>query len=100
MEQNKSNAGRKRMEGGRHMYKIAEDAHMYIMQHGGGQWLTDTVRAIMESASENGILEIGAACPLHKGLAVSNYCKRCQHFEEQPGAFCIVCGAAKKGGKR
>lgn len=47
MAKNERNAGRKRMEGERHMYTVASDAHAYIMKHGGGQWLTDIVRVII-----------------------------------------------------
>lgn len=40
-------AGRKKHEGSRHMYTVADDVHEWIMLHGGGQYLTDMFRAIM-----------------------------------------------------
>lgn len=39
-------AGRKRQEGERHMYTVADDVHRFIMEHGGGQYITDTIRII------------------------------------------------------
>lgn len=44
----RAGAGRKKLEGSRHMYKVAEDVHEWIMVHGGGSYITDTIRAIME----------------------------------------------------
>lgn len=44
----RAGAGRKKLEGSRHMYKVAEDVHEWIMAHGGGSYITDTIRAIME----------------------------------------------------
>lgn len=38
--------GRNRTEGERHMYTVADDAHEWIMAHGGGQYITDTIRVI------------------------------------------------------
>lgn len=38
------NAGRPKQEGSRHMYTVADDAHEYIMAHGGGQYITNIVR--------------------------------------------------------
>lgn len=29
------------------MYTVADDVHRFIMKHGGGQYITDTFRAIM-----------------------------------------------------
>jgi hypothetical protein len=29
------------------MYTVADDVHEWIMAHGGGQYLTDTIRTIM-----------------------------------------------------
>lgn len=54
MAKNERNAGRKRMEGERHMYTVASDAHAYIMKHGGGQWLTDIVRVIIAANTKEG----------------------------------------------
>ena len=39
--------GRPKVEGDRHMYTVADDVHEWIMAHGGGQYLTDTIRTIM-----------------------------------------------------
>lgn len=39
--------GRPKQEGERHMYTVADDVHQWIMQHGGGQYITDTFRVIM-----------------------------------------------------
>lgn len=39
-------AGRNKMEGTRRTYVVADDVHDYIMRHGGGKWLTETVRTI------------------------------------------------------
>lgn len=39
--------GRPKQEGERHMYTVADDVHEWIMQHGGGQYITDTMRIIM-----------------------------------------------------
>lgn len=38
--------GRPKQEGERHMYTVADDAHEWIMEHGGGQYITDTMRVI------------------------------------------------------
>ena len=39
--------GRKKQEGERHMYTVADDVHRFIMEHGGGQYITDTIRVII-----------------------------------------------------
>lgn len=39
--------GRPKAEGERHMYTVSSDVHKWIMTRGGGQYLTDTFRAIM-----------------------------------------------------
>lgn len=83
------------MEGERHMYTVANDAHAYIIEHGGGRWITDTTRAIMELSRKDGVMQAGAHCPVYAGMTCGNFCRRCRHFEEQPGAFYIVCNAAK-----
>ena len=46
-------AGRKKHEGSRHMYTVADDVHEWIMLHGGGQYLTDMLRAIMHAEALN-----------------------------------------------
>lgn len=48
---NARNQGRKKYEGNRHMYTVADDAHQWIMEHGGGQYLTEIFRAMI--ANEN-----------------------------------------------
>ena len=40
-------AGRPAIEGKRRQYVVAEDAHEWIMAHGGGKYITDTMRTIM-----------------------------------------------------
>ena len=47
METKKHAGGRPKQEGERHMYTVADDAHQWIMKHGGGQYITDTMRMIM-----------------------------------------------------
>ena len=48
---NARNQGRKKYEGSRRMYTVEDDAHQWIMEHGGGKYLTEIVRAII--ANEN-----------------------------------------------
>ena len=38
--------GRPKQEGERHMSTVSDDAHEWIMNHGGGQYITDTMRTI------------------------------------------------------
>ena len=40
-------AGRPAMEGKTRRYIVSDDAHEWIMAHGGGKYITDTVRTIM-----------------------------------------------------
>ena len=40
-------AGRPAMEGKTRRYIVADDVHTWIMAHGGGQYITDTMRTIM-----------------------------------------------------
>lgn len=49
MENKTSNtrAGRPAMEGKTRRYTVADDAHEWIMAHGGGKYITDTMRTIM-----------------------------------------------------
>lgn len=42
--------GRPKVEGDRHMYTVADDVHKWIMEHGGGQYVTDTMRIIMATS--------------------------------------------------
>lgn len=50
MENTTSNtrAGRPAMEGKTRKYIVADDAHEWILQHGGGQYITDTMRMIRD----------------------------------------------------
>lgn len=45
-------AGRPAIGGKRRQYVVADDAHEWIMAHGGGKYLTDTIHAIMAVAQE------------------------------------------------
>lgn len=50
MEENRKTtrtAGRPAMEGKTRRYIVSDDAHEWIMQHGGGKYITDTMRTIM-----------------------------------------------------
>ena len=40
-------AGRPAIGGKRRQYVVADDAHEWIMAHGGGKYITDTMRTIM-----------------------------------------------------
>ena len=42
-----SRSGRTSMEGMTRKYLVADDAHEWILQHGGGKYITDTMRTIM-----------------------------------------------------
>lgn len=42
-----SRLGRPAMEGRTRKYIVADDVHEWILQHGGGQYITDTMRTIM-----------------------------------------------------
>lgn len=44
---NARNQGRLSYEGQRRTYKVADDVHEWIMAHGGGKYLTETIRTIM-----------------------------------------------------
>ena len=39
--------GRPAMEGKTRRYIIADDVHRWILQHGGGKYITETMRTIM-----------------------------------------------------
>lgn len=39
--------GRPAMEGKTRRYIVADDVHTWIMAHGGGKYITDTMRTIM-----------------------------------------------------
>ena len=45
-------AGRPSMEGKTRRYIVADDVHEWIMQHGGGKYITDTMRTIMAVQQE------------------------------------------------
>ena len=42
-----TSAGRCAMEGRTRRYIVADDVHEWIRQHGGGKYITDTMRTIM-----------------------------------------------------
>ena len=46
-------AGRPAIGGKRRQYVVADDAHEWIMAHGGGKYITDTMRTIMAVQQEN-----------------------------------------------
>ena len=48
-----SKAGRPAIGGKRRQYVVADDAHEWIMQHGGGKYITDTMRTIMAVQQDN-----------------------------------------------
>ena len=41
------------MKGKTHRYIVADDVHEWIIQHGGGQYITDTMRSIMAVMQED-----------------------------------------------
>lgn len=45
-------AGRPAIGGKRRQYVVTDDVHEWIMAHGGGKYLTDTIHAIMSVAPE------------------------------------------------
>ena len=46
-------AGRPAIGGKRRQYVVSDDAHEWIMAHGGGKYITDTMRTIMAVQQEN-----------------------------------------------
>lgn len=48
-----SRAGRPAIEGRRRQYVVADDVHAWIMAHGGGKYITDTMRTIMAVQKDN-----------------------------------------------
>ena len=46
-------AGRPAMKGKTHRYIVADDVHEWILAHGGGKYITDTMRTIMAVQQEN-----------------------------------------------
>lgn len=46
-------AGRHAMEGRTRRYIVADDVHEWIMAHGGGKYITDTMRTIMAVQQDN-----------------------------------------------
>lgn len=46
-------AGRPAMEGKTRRYTVADDVHEWIMAHGGGKYITDTMRTIMAVQHDN-----------------------------------------------
>jgi hypothetical protein len=53
-ENNKTtkSAGRPAIGGKRRQYVVTDDVHEWIMAHGGGKYITDTIHAIMSVAPE------------------------------------------------
>jgi hypothetical protein len=47
-----SKAGRPAIGGKRRQYVVTDDVHEWIMAHGGGKYLTDTIHTIMAVAPE------------------------------------------------
>ena len=45
--------GRPGMEGKTRRYIVADDVHTWIMAHGGGKYITDTMRTIMAVQQDN-----------------------------------------------
>ena len=45
-------AGRPAIGGKRRQYVVTDDVHEWIMSHGGGKYITDTIHAIMSVAPE------------------------------------------------
>ena len=45
-------AGRPAIGGNRRQYVVTDDVHAWIMAHGGGKYLTDTIHTIMAVAQE------------------------------------------------
>ena len=46
-------AGRPAMEGKTRRYIVADDVHEWILAHGGGKYITDTMRTIMAVQQDN-----------------------------------------------
>lgn len=46
-----SRAGRPAMEGKTRRYIVADDVHEWILAHGGGKYITETMRTIMAVSS-------------------------------------------------
>lgn len=43
----RKNSGRKKVEGSRHTYTVADDVHEWIKEHGDGAYLNMLIREIM-----------------------------------------------------
>lgn len=48
-----SRAGRSAIEGKRRQYVVANDVHEWIMAHGGGKYITETMRTIKAIKPDN-----------------------------------------------
>lgn len=48
-----SKAGRPAIGGKRRQYVVADDVHEWIMAHGGGKYITETMRTIMAIKPDN-----------------------------------------------
>lgn len=49
----RANCGRKKIEGARHTYTVADDVHEWIMKNGAGDYLNKTIRVIMAMNRQN-----------------------------------------------
>lgn len=47
-----SKAGRPAIGGNRRQYVVTDDVHEWVMAHGGGKYITDTIHAIMAVTPE------------------------------------------------
>lgn len=45
-------SGRKKVEGSRHMYTVADDVHEWIMNNGAGDYITKLIRVIMATSTK------------------------------------------------
>lgn len=57
-------AGRPAMEGSTRRYIVADDVHEWIIQHGGGQYITDTMRCVRVTSGGKGAVTDYAMCIL------------------------------------
>ena len=59
-----SKAGRPAIGGKRRQYVVADDVHKWIMQHGGGKYITDTMRCVRVMSGGKGAVTDFAMCIL------------------------------------
>lgn len=48
----RSRPGRPSAEGRKRQYVVADDAHEWIMEHGGGRYITEAMRIIKATATQ------------------------------------------------